>query len=84
MGADFQFHLEVDAAMIERWLRMPAYRDELAQSGLGRDERSIREASAALLGRMSPLAHETFDRFLDLVGRPDKRTARASQHALGG
>ena len=30
----FQFHLEMDEALIERWLANPAYRDELAASGL--------------------------------------------------
>src|SRR6478752_1226718 len=45
----FQFHLEADEAMIERWLQLPAYRDELACAGLDRDENSIREATAAQL-----------------------------------
>jgi GMP synthase (glutamine-hydrolysing) len=76
----FQFHLEVDAPMIERWLRLPAYREELAASGIGRDEQSIRAATNTLLARMTPLAAETFDRFLDLVGRPARRVTLPSGH----
>jgi GMP synthase (glutamine-hydrolysing) len=66
----FQFHMEADAAMIERWLRLPAYRDELAAAGIGRDEQSIRAATTAQLATMQPIAETTFNRFLDLVGRP--------------
>ena len=76
----FQFHLEVDAPMIERWLRLPAYRDELAAAGIGRDEHSIREATTTLLARMNPLATTTFDNFLDLVGRPARRLVLPSWH----
>lgn len=76
----FQFHLEADAAMIERWLRLPAYRDELAAAGIGRDAQSIRAATDALLARMQPLAEVTFNNFLDLVGRPSRRVALPSLH----
>ena len=34
----FQFHLEADAPMIERWLTIPAYREELEAAGLVKDE----------------------------------------------
>ena len=77
----FQFHLEVDAAMIERWLRLPAYREELAAAGIGRDEQSIRAATDQLLEPMNPLATTAFDKFLDLVGRPTRRVALPSAHA---
>jgi len=76
----FQFHLEADAAMIERWLCLPAYRDELSCAGIDRDEDSIRVATATQLAAMQPLAETTFNRFLDLVGRPSRRTALASRH----
>jgi len=79
----FQFHLEADAAMIERWLRLPVYREELACAGLDRDENSIREATAAQLAAMQPLAETTFNRFLDLVGRPNRRTVLPSRDAPG-
>jgi GMP synthase (glutamine-hydrolysing) len=77
----FQFHLEADAAIIERWLRLPAYRSELEAAGIGRDADSIAAATAAQLQRMQPLAEATFNRFLNLVGQPARRTLLPSDHA---
>ena len=77
----FQFHMESDQPMIERWLRMPAYREELAAAGIGRDELDIRAATAQAMATMQPLAETTFNRFLDLVGPADRRVALPSGHA---
>jgi GMP synthase (glutamine-hydrolysing) len=77
----FQFHLEADAAMIDRWLHLPAYRDELDAADIGRDADSIRAAVAPRLAAMQPLAETTFNRFLDLVGQPNRRMALPSDHA---
>lgn len=77
----FQFHLEADAAMIERWLALPAYREELAAAGLDRDEHSIRAATEAQIATMRPLAEASFNSFLDLVGRPNRRVTLPSRHA---
>lgn len=77
----FQFHMEADQAMISRWLRLPAYCEELRAAGIGRDRESIQAASAAYLARMQPLAEVTFNRFLDLVGAPSRRTPLPSDHA---
>jgi len=79
----FQFHMEADATMIERWLRLPAYRDELAGAGIDRDEHSIRAITASQLTAMQPLAEATFNHFLDLIGRPSRRAVLNSQHAVG-
>ncbi|MFO1402779.1 MAG: gamma-glutamyl-gamma-aminobutyrate hydrolase family protein [Steroidobacteraceae bacterium] len=76
----FQFHMEADGDMIERWLAHPAYRDELATAGLGRDAASIRAATAAALPTMQPLAETVFNNFLDLVGRPARRIVLTSRH----
>lgn len=78
----FQFHMEADGAMIERWLRLPAYRDELAAAGIGRDAESIRAATAMLLAKMQPLAEQTFNNFLDLVGRPARRLVLPSRGGM--
>lgn len=75
----FQFHLEADAELIERWLGSPEHLDELANAGLGRDAASIRAASAALIAGAQRSAHEAFNRFLDLVGRPSRRVALPSR-----
>jgi GMP synthase (glutamine-hydrolysing) len=77
----FQFHLEADAAMIERWLQLPAYRDELDAARIGQDAESIRGATPALLDRLQPVAETIFNGFLDLVGQPNRRIALLSDHA---
>jgi GMP synthase (glutamine-hydrolysing) len=79
----FQFHLEADAALIERWLRLPAYRDELAAAGIGQDEASIRTATASRLAAMQPLAEKAFNNFLDLFGTHDRRELLRSSHGAG-
>lgn len=76
----FQFHLETDTAMIERWLRMRAYQEELAAAAIGRDEHSIRAATGAAITTMQPLAGTSFNHFLNLVGRADRRVALPSGH----
>lgn len=75
----FQFHLEVDARLIERWLSRPSYARELAAAGLGHDADEIRAAAAERLRVMQPLADAVFARFLDLVGRPEKRLVLPSR-----
>ena len=77
----FQFHMEADEAMIDRWLGLPAYREELAAAAIGRDEQSIRAVTAEQMRRMRPVAESTFNRFLDLVGRPERRLVLPSGHA---
>ena len=78
----FQFHMEADAAMIERWLRLPAYREELAAAGIGRDEESIRASTASQMQAMQPLAEATFNNFLDLVGRPARKMVLPSRDGV--
>lgn len=68
----FQFHLEMDTPLIERWLANPAYRAELAQ--LGHDtEQAIRAHTQQNVAAMQAKADAVFNNFLDLVGRPQRR-----------
>ncbi len=69
----FQFHLEMDAPLIERWLANPAYRDELAGAGLPHDAAAIRAQTGDHIATMQTQADRVFNNFLDLVGRPEKR-----------
>ncbi len=69
----FQFHLEMDAPLIERWLANPAYRDELARSGLAHDADEIRTHTRAHIATMQAQADQVFNNFLDLIGRPERR-----------
>jgi len=71
----FQFHLEVNQPLIERWLALPHYHEELVQSGLGHDADAIRAHTATRIGAMQAHADVVFNRFLDLVGRPRRIAA---------
>ena len=69
----FQFHLEMDEPLVERWLANPLYREELAASGLPQDEHSIRAQTRQCIASMQVQANAVFNNFLDLVGRPQRR-----------
>lgn len=69
----FQFHLEMDRALIERWLDIPNYRAELEASGLPHDADAIRTLTGERIDAMQARADAVFNNFLDLVGRPRRR-----------
>ena len=71
----FQFHLEVDPALVGRWLDLPAYRKELIAAGLGDDIESIRERTGTAMADLRDRSEAVFNRFLDLVGRPPRLAA---------
>ncbi|MFT3790263.1 MAG: gamma-glutamyl-gamma-aminobutyrate hydrolase family protein [Rudaea sp.] len=73
----FQFHLEMDKPLIERWLALPDYRDELIAAGLGRDAESIRADTFAHIDAMQGKAFDVFNNFLDMLGAPRKHRQRA-------
>lgn len=75
----FQFHLEMDTPLIERWLATPAYHQELLASGLGHDAQAIRAQTRAHITRMQATADTVFNNFLDLVGRPERRLVLPSR-----
>jgi len=70
-----QFHLEMDAALIDRWLDLPAYREDLIAAGLGRDAATIRADTHARIAEMQQTAEAVFNNFLDLIGVPARRRA---------
>lgn len=74
-----QFHLEMDLPLIQRWLATPAYREELLASGLGRDPEQIISESTRLIDGMQSHANSVFSRFLDLIGRPERRVVLPSR-----
>lgn len=76
----FQFHLEMNRALIERWLALPDYRDDLIAAGLGRDAEAIRVDTFARIGAMQQTAQAVFNNFLDLIGVPARRRALATIH----
>lgn len=75
----FQFHLEANQALIERWLSTPAYRDELTAAGLPHDDDAIRATTSCEVAAMEQHAERVFGEFLDLVGRPLRRITLGSR-----
>jgi len=75
----FQFHLEADVDVIERWLALPAFRAELAAARLPTDEQAIRAETEKLVAATRSSADAVFNKFLDLVGRPGRRLALPSR-----
>ncbi|HET8899444.1 MAG TPA: gamma-glutamyl-gamma-aminobutyrate hydrolase family protein [Rhodanobacteraceae bacterium] len=73
----FQFHLEMDQALIERWLETPAYREELIESGGDAD--AVRRDTRQYIGAMQARADSVFNGFLDLVGRPHRLSVLPSR-----
>jgi GMP synthase (glutamine-hydrolysing) len=63
-----QFHLEVDEAMILRWLNVPENRHELARLHSGVDPEHIHAATGRHIVRLRELSDQTFGEFIALFG----------------
>lgn len=74
-----QFHLEVDAPTIERWLNVPLNRDELAADSQNSSPQKIREDTTCNIPRLCELSTHTFGKFISLFGEKKKRTHLASR-----
>jgi len=64
----FQFHLEVDGPLVERWLNTPVYQAEI-ESTQGRIcPRTVREDTQDNIEAQMDLSEKVFGAFLDLMG----------------
>jgi GMP synthase (glutamine-hydrolysing) len=63
-----QFHLEVDEAMILRWLKVPENRDEIAKLPGDVTPDHIQAATARHIARLHELSDQTFGEFIALLG----------------
>lgn len=70
-----QCHLELDERLINRWLSLPAYTDELEQNGQTSPD-EIREQTHQLIGQSTTLGRALFGQFLRPLG------VRKSRHVL--
>lgn len=77
----FQFHLEMDQALIERWVGLPHYHAELVAAGLDQDAASIVARTPVAMEAMRGSAHDVFSRFLDRIG-PARKSALAPMQAF--
>ncbi len=71
-----QFHLELDERLINRWLSLPEYLQDLEANGRSGDAATIRRQTHDLIGQSAELSHEIFGQFLQPLGE------RASRHVL--
>ncbi|MBT8137946.1 MAG: gamma-glutamyl-gamma-aminobutyrate hydrolase family protein [Gammaproteobacteria bacterium] len=69
----FQFHLEVDQPLIERWLEVPVHREELADLRGLIDPDEIRRATVQHIADSHELGQAIFGRFIELFGLPARR-----------
>ncbi len=74
-----QFHPEVDQRLIGRWLENPDYAQDLNHPALPHDAVQIAQQTHAHAAPMQRMAEPLFERFLDLVGRPERRIALPSR-----
>jgi GMP synthase (glutamine-hydrolysing) len=75
----FQFHLEMDARLIRRWLTLPFYREDLAGSGLEQTPKDIADDTRRHLGPSEALAERVFGAWLERIGQPVQRLVLPSR-----
>jgi GMP synthase (glutamine-hydrolysing) len=63
-----QFHLELDERLINRWLGLPEYVDDIPRNGRGDDVQAIRQQTHQLIGQSVDLSQEVFGQFLHPLG----------------
>lgn len=69
----FQFHLEVDEPLIDRWFRVPVHVAELAALDGAIDVAAIRAETRRRIGRSVDLSRRVFGAFIERFGLPPKR-----------
>jgi len=61
----FQFHLEMDNSLIDRWLTVPDNQDVLAEEQGRIDPQRIREQTPNSIDALQTLSQQTFSRWID-------------------
>ena len=75
----FQFHLEVDASLVERWLTVPGNQAMLAAEAGRIDPDAIREQTTQSIGALEALSRETFSRWIERFEINPRRRALPSR-----
>ncbi|MCH7517674.1 MAG: type 1 glutamine amidotransferase [Candidatus Dadabacteria bacterium] len=75
----FQFHLEVDTPMIERWLRVPENKKEIEDLNGKIDSEQIRVETPDFISRLNELSNSVFGNFIELFGYNKKRKTLPSR-----
>jgi GMP synthase (glutamine-hydrolysing) len=74
-----QFHLEVDAPMIKRWLNAPAMAEEIELADESIDAEQIRAATPDLIVNSTTLGERVFGAYIDLFSSRSRRVAMPSR-----
>lgn len=69
----FQFHLEADESLIERWLTVPDHRATLAEEAARVDPQAIREQTPKSIDALRTLSRLTFSGWIDRFDITPKR-----------
>ncbi len=69
----FQFHLEVDEPLIERWLNVPVHVQELSDLRGQIDPQAVRRETVERIAASEELGRDVFSRFVDLFDLPTRR-----------
>lgn len=69
----FQFHLEVDEPMIDRWLQVPHHVKEIEGTQGKIEPEVIRGETPQYIDRLKGLSNDTFGEFINLFGSPKKK-----------
>lgn len=64
----FQFHLEVDEPLIERWLKTPKFKKEIESLGSEVSVETIRSETKSYIRRLTGLSQICFGEFIRLFG----------------
>ena len=75
----FQFHLEVDASLVERWLTVPANQPMLAAERGRVDPQVVRQQTNDWIGELQALSRQTFSRWIDRFEISPRRRALPSR-----
>lgn len=75
-----QFHLEVDQAMVHRWLRVPQNRDLIIASNGKFNPEEIEEETEKCIERSLQLSHQTFTRFVEMFNLRTRPMLLGSGH----
>jgi GMP synthase (glutamine-hydrolysing) len=69
----FQFHLEVDQKMIDRWLRVPHNKEEIERTKGKIDPQNIRKETVLSINRLEQLSNIVFGEFIKYFGNKQRR-----------
>lgn len=75
----FQFHMEVDERLIERWLTVPIHKAEIASTQGAISVATIREMTPGCMRKLRHLSESTFRRFIEFFGLNERNRVLPSR-----